>query len=162
VRFYTPKANGSIVPASTSNFLSTSSTCTNSVITNFTGGTIQEMGNALYQAPAPAPTPTPTPVVTTDTILPIVKIAQPSNGVTVVNPVLINASASDNVGVVKMQVYADGKLIKTTTDPTTSSSVSASWTATASKGKQRKRHTLKVVAFDKAGNQGSTSISVYY
>lgn len=156
VRFYTPKANGSIVPASMSNFLSTSSTCTNSAITNFTGGTIQEMGNSLYQAPAP------TPVVTTDTTAPIVKIAQPANGSKVVNPVLINASASDNVGVVQMQVYADGKLIKTTTDPTTASSISASWTAPKSKGKQAKKHTIKVIGFDKAGNQGSQSVTVYY
>jgi len=156
VRFYTPKANGSILPASTSNFLSTSSTCTNSAITNFTGGTIQEMGNPLYQAP------TTTPVVTTDTTAPIVKIAQPTNGSTVVNPVLISASSSDNVGVTQMQVYTDGKLIKTTTDPTTASSISTSWTAPKSKGKQPKKHTIKVVAFDKAGNQGSKSITVYY
>jgi hypothetical protein len=157
VRFNQPTANGgTVVPTSTSDFLSTSSTCTNSKITDVTSGVIQEMGNASYQAPAPTPPPP-----ATDTQAPSVSIAQPQAGSTITGTVQINASSLDNIGVVKMQVYIDGTLIKTSTFTAgTTNSISASWQPT-SKGKAKKSHTIRVTATDAAGNVGSKSVSFY-
>ena len=65
----------------------------------------------------------------------------------------ISASASDNVRVTKVEFYVDGVFLKTDT----SAPYSVSWNARkAAKG----AHTIKVVAYDAAGNSSSASISV--
>ena len=66
----------------------------------------------------------------------------------------IKATASDNIGVTKMELYIDGALKGTSTSAT----LSISWnTRKASTG----AHTISVKAYDAAGNMGMTSITVF-
>jgi len=99
---------------------------------------------------AVAPPPTPS-----DTTAPTVSITAPSNGATVSgSSVQINATASDNVGVTKVEFFIDGSLKSTDT----SSPYSYTWnTTTSSNGS----HTLQAKAYDAANNIGtSASVSV--
>ncbi|MGH9424471.1 MAG: Ig-like domain-containing protein, partial [Thermoanaerobaculia bacterium] len=87
-----------------------------------------------------------------DTQAPAVSITAPLNGATVVGTVSVNATASDNVGVTKVEFYLDGALKSTDT----TSPYSWSWyTTTASNG----THSLTAKAYDAALNAG-TSIAV--
>ncbi len=90
----------------------------------------------------------------TDIKSPTVSITSPSNGATVSGTKTITASASDNVGVTKVELRVDGALKKTDT----SSPYSYSWDTTAvSNGS----HSLQARAYDVVGNVGtSTTISV--
>jgi hypothetical protein len=89
-----------------------------------------------------------------DTIAPKASITSPSNGSTVGKKVTINATASDNIAVTKLELYIDG-VLKSVTN---TSSLSYNWnTNTASKGS----HTITAKAFDAAGNTGVYSITVY-
>jgi uncharacterized repeat protein (TIGR01451 family) len=91
---------------------------------------------------------------TPDTIPPAVSILSPMNGSTVGRKVSIQAKASDDVGVSKMELYIDGvrTLVKN------SNSITWSWnTANVSKG----QHVIKAKAYDGAGNVGEKSITVY-
>jgi hypothetical protein len=89
-----------------------------------------------------------------DTIAPKASITSPSNGSTVGKKVTINATASDNIAVTKLELYIDG-LLKSVTN---TSSLSYNWnTNTASKGS----HTITAKAFDAAGNTGVYLITVY-
>ena len=79
-------------------------------------------------------------------------ITSPANKASVSGTVTISASASDNVGVVKVGFYVDGALLTTNVSPP----YSATWnTNTASLGS----HTLTARAYDQAGN-GTTSAAV--
>ena len=62
--------------------------------------------------PTPTSTPIPTPTSTKDNISPTVSIVYPSNGATVTRnaTVTITATASDNVGVTKVQFLVNGKV----------------------------------------------------
>jgi len=81
---------------------------------------------------------------------PTTSITSPANGATVSGTVTVSASASDNVGVSRVEFYVDGGLIGTDT----SSPYSISWnTATATNG----GHGLQSRAFDAAGNTGSSA-----
>ena len=85
-----------------------------------------------------------------DTTPPSVSISSPANGVTVSSTVTVQASASDNVGVTKVEFYLDGFL--QTTD--TTSPYTWSWnTASSTNGS----HTLSAKAYDAAGNMGGSS-----
>lgn len=87
-----------------------------------------------------------------DTQAPTVSITAPLNGATVVGTVSVTATASDNVGVTKVEFYLDGALKSTDT----TSPYSWSWdTTTASNG----THSLTAKAYDAALNVG-TSIAV--
>lgn len=90
-----------------------------------------------------------------DTVAPIVSIASPANG-TVVNrnSFVVTVNASDNVGVVKVELWVDGNLNLTYTSPPWSLTVnSRPWT----KG----NHTLVCKAYDAARNVGiSASVTV--
>ncbi|HVE85548.1 MAG TPA: Ig-like domain-containing protein, partial [Myxococcales bacterium] len=87
-----------------------------------------------------------------DTTPPTVSITAPTAGSTVSGTVTISASASDNVGVSRVEFYVDGGLLSSDT----TSPYSASWnTAAASNG----AHTLTAKAFDAAGNN-TTSAAV--
>jgi thermitase len=93
--------------------------------------------------------------VTPDTTAPSVGISSPANGSTVAGLVPVQGSATDNVGVVKIQVFVDG----TPGATTSSSSFSFNWNSSlAANGS----HTLMVQASDAAGNlgQASTTVSV--
>jgi len=85
-----------------------------------------------------------------DTTPPSTSITAPANGATVSGTVSATASASDNVGVTKVEFYLDGAL--KTTD--TASPYSWSWdTTTAANGS----HSLVSKAYDAAGNVGTSA-----
>jgi len=91
----------------------------------------------------------------TDTVPPSVQITSPTSGATVVKSMKIYAAASDNVGVTRVDLFVDGRLLAT------SSSATAvfSWnTMKVARGS----HMLQAVGYDAAGNQGSsTAVTVY-
>jgi hypothetical protein len=89
-----------------------------------------------------------------DTTAPTVSITAPANGATVSGTVSVTASASDNVGVTKVEFYLDGVLKSTDT----TSPYSWSWdTTTAANG----THSLTSKAYDAANNVGtSAAVSV--
>ena len=81
-----------------------------------------------------------------DTVPPMVSLANPVDGSTVSHTVLLQAQASDDQGVVRVEFYLDSDLL--TTD--TQAPFEYVWdTATASQG----THTLQCKAFDQAGNE---------
>jgi len=89
-----------------------------------------------------------------DTQAPAVSITAPLNGATVVGTVAVNATASDNVGVTKVEFYLDGVLKSTDT----TSPYSWSWDTTASSNGS---HSLTAKAYDAALNVGtSTAVGV--
>jgi hypothetical protein len=85
-----------------------------------------------------------------DTTAPTVSITAPTNGATVVGTVSINATASDNVGVTKVEFYVDGALKSTDT----TSPYSYSWDSTAVANGS---HSLTAKAYDAALNVGTSS-----
>lgn len=88
--------------------------------------------------------------VTPDTTPPTVSITSPTIGQTVSGTVPITATASDNVGVAKVEVYINGLLRGTDT----SSPYSFSWVTTSySNGS----NTLSAVAYDAAGNKKTST-----
>jgi chitodextrinase len=89
-----------------------------------------------------------------DTTPPTVSLTSPSNNATVSSIVSVAATASDNVGVTKVEFYLDGAL-KATDNATP---FTWSWnTASSTNGS----HTLSAKAYDAAGNSGvSTNVSV--
>src|SRR5947207_8926346 len=91
---------------------------------------------------------------TPDTTPPTTSITAPANGATISGTVSVTASASDNVGVTKVEFYLDGALKSTST----TSPYSWSWNTTTSTNGS---HTLQSKAYDAANNIGaSTTISV--
>jgi len=89
-----------------------------------------------------------------DTIAPVASITSPSNGTTITKKVTVKATASDNIAVIKLELYIDG-VLKSVTN---TSSLSYNWnTNTAVKG----AHSIKAKGYDAAGNAGVTSITVY-
>jgi hypothetical protein len=81
---------------------------------------------------------------------PVTSITAPANGATVSGTVSVTASATDNVGVSRVEFWLDGALQSTdTTSPYT-----WSWTVGAATG----THTLQSKAFDAANNTGSSAI----
>jgi hypothetical protein len=97
-----------------------------------------------------SPTSTPSP----DTTPPAVTISAPAEGDRVWRAVRITASATDNVQVVKMELYVDGNLKMSST----SGDISYGWT---SKWASRGLHVITVKAFDAAGNVGTQTRNVY-
>jgi len=89
-----------------------------------------------------------------DTTPPTVSITAPLNGATVSGTVSVTATASDNVGVTKVEFYLDGALQSTDT----TSPYSWSWDTTSATNAS---HTLTAKAYDAALNVGtSTAVSV--
>ena len=127
--------------------------CTNSKITNFNGGTVQEVGN-----------PTPSAGTPSDNIPPSVTIQKPTNGVQAKSPISISASSSDNVAVTKMEIQIDGKTIKSSVSGGTgfSKQNTISTNYVASNASRAIRHEIKVNAYDAKGNIGSSSIFAFY
>ena len=111
-----------------------------------------EPGGSTSPEPEPTPEPTPTPTPT-DTTAPTLTITSPRDGGTVYRTVAIEATASDNVGVVRVEFFVDGSRISTDQ----SSPYTASWNA---KRASRGTHTITAVAYDAAGNKTSRSVSV--
>lgn len=88
-----------------------------------------------------------------DTIPPSVSITSPANNATVSGTIQVQGSATDNVGVTKIQFYIDGQLVSSAA----SSPFSFSWNTTSAANAS---HTLAVHAYDAAGNVGSASLNV--
>ncbi len=101
---------------------------------------------------------TSTPITVTvsnqgDIQAPTVIISSPKDGSTVSGLVNISASATDNIGVTKMELYIDGKLTKSYTAGT----ASYSWnTKKVSVG----NHSISFKCYDAAGNVGNASVSI--
>ncbi len=87
---------------------------------------------------------------TPDTTAPTTAITAPANGATVGGSTTVAASASDNVGVVRVEFYLDGALRSTDT----SSPYSFSWDTT---GSSDGGHSIYSKAYDAAGNVGTSS-----
>jgi hypothetical protein len=86
-----------------------------------------------------------------DTTAPTTSITAPTAGATVSGTaVTVSASASDNVGVSKVEFYVDGALVATDT----TSPYSISWNST---GVANGSHTLTSKAYDAAGNVGTSA-----
>ena len=84
-----------------------------------------------------------------DTTPPAVSISYPADNATVSGTISVSATASDNVGVVKVEFYLDNVLQVTDT----SSPYIWNWnTASSSNGS----HTLLATAYDAAGNVGTS------
>jgi len=88
-----------------------------------------------------------------DTTPPTVALTAPADGATVSGSVTISATASDNVGVSRVEFRVDGSLVGTST----AAPYQVSWN-TASVGNGG--HTVTAQAFDAAGNSASSSRSV--
>ncbi len=90
-----------------------------------------------------------------DTTPPTTSITAPANGATVSGIVNVTASASDNVGVTKVEFYIDGALAGTDT----TSPYSFSWNTTGLVNGSS--HTIASKAYDAANNVGtSTTVTV--
>ncbi len=85
-----------------------------------------------------------------DVTAPTVSITAPAGGSTVSGTVAVNATASDNVGVSKVEFYLDGAIRATDT----TSPYSWSWDTTQFANGS---HTLVAKAYDAAGNVGTSS-----
>ena len=85
---------------------------------------------------------------------PVITSISPSNGTNVTSGVIpISATASDNVAVTSMKVYIDGKQVATSV----TGNINYNWnTKRVTVGS----HTIKVEAYDLAGNKGEVSIMV--
>lgn len=90
-----------------------------------------------------------------DTTAPRVSVLEPVPNATVSGMVSVRASATDNVGVVRMEVRElRGALLATSAG----GSISATWDTSALR--RNSRQTLVVRAFDAAGNVGTASVTV--
>lgn len=87
-----------------------------------------------------------------DTTPPSVSISSPASGATITGATTVSATASDNVGVSKVEFYLDGVL--QTTD--TTSPYSWAWSPTSA---QNGAHSLTAKAYD-AANNSTTSAAV--
>ena len=85
-------------------------------------------------------------VITVDTTPPVVSITSPINGAVFSRGnITVNANATDNVGIIRVELYVDGKYISNDT----LAPFSLNWNAKrASLG----QHTIVMKAFDAAGN----------
>ena len=90
-------------------------------------------------------------VSTADTIKPVASITSPSSSNTVAGIVAINATASDNVGVVRVELQVNG----TTVAIDSAAPFGFSWD---SRSVPNGMVNLAVVAFDAAGNAGASQI----
>lgn len=110
-------------------------------------------GNGVSSTPVPTPTPTPTP--TGDTTLPSVSITSPVSGA-VFSPrttITIQASASDNVSVSKVEFYVNGTLI-------CSDSAASYSCAYKLPGAKDASYLIEARVYDSSNNVGSRKISI--
>jgi M6 family metalloprotease-like protein len=87
---------------------------------------------------------------TSDTQAPTTAITSPAAGATVSGAVTLAATASDNVGVTRVEFYVDGALVGSDT----SSPYSVSWSSTSA---TNGAHSVQSRAFDAAGNSSSSA-----
>lgn len=110
--------------------------------------------------PSPAPSPAPAPEQPADTTPPTVSLTAPSANAAVAGSVTITATASDDVGVARVEFYVDGVL--ECSDDT--SPHACSWDTTGGGTHPCNgvhAHSLTARAYDAAGNEGaSAAVSV--
>ena len=95
------------------------------------------------------------PTGPTDTVAPTVAIVQPTRGATVgVGTVVIQAVATDSVGVTKVAFYDGTSKIGEDATAATGHLYEINWAAIAGV------HTLKAVAYDAAGNTDQDTVTV--
>lgn len=92
---------------------------------------------------------------TSDTTPPTINIVSPTNGARVTNTVSVLVNATDQVGVVKVELYVDGAL----TSSGTSAPFTTRWNA---KRARTGTHSLQCKAYDGAGNVGMSPITTVY
>lgn len=113
-------------------------------------GAVHQGPNELVAAGLPRSFTLDNVAPTPDTIAPSTSITAPANGATVSGTTSVTASASDNVGVTKVEFYLDGGLAATdTTAP-----YSWSWNTTTA---TNAAHSLTSTAYDAAGNSASSA-----
>ena len=89
--------------------------------------------------------------VSTDIIPPTAQIILPAAGSIVGRKLKVSTSTSDNVGVVRVELYLDSTLaVSSTTSSPQFNLSTAKWL--------RGTHTLQVLAYDAAGNAGSSAV----
>lgn len=111
-----------------------------------TGKTWVEIVDAIIEARDVVPPPPPP----TDTQPPVVTLTSPGNGSTVSGTINVTATATDNVGVTRVEFFRDGVLIGTDTSSPYSVSFDTNSLADGS-------HTFGARALDAAGNVGFAS-----
>lgn len=95
--------------------------------------------------------------VTGDTIPPTVSIINPKKNEVISETKTITVFVLDSAGVAKVELYIDGKLADALTAPP----YNFSWDTLSDSSKyENGTHTIKVIAYDKAGNTASDSRSV--
>ena len=109
---------------------------------------------AIAQDGAGFRTTSATTAITVDNTAPTVAITSPANGAAILPNAIVNidASASDNFGVVKVEFYVGTTLKCTIT--------SAPYTCVWQVPNQRANFTLKATAYDVAGKTATHTISV--
>ena len=121
---------------------------------------ISSLPVASPSLPLPSTSPTPSPVAASpasgDTQAPSVALSEPANGVNVAGTVKIVAAASDNAQVIKMQVLVDDAVVASADNSTT---IFYNWN-TRPKKISVGLHSIKVTAYDSAGNLGSAAVTV--
>jgi subtilisin family serine protease len=90
-----------------------------------------------------------------DTTPPSIAISSPTNGAKVSRPVSVAVSASDNVGVTKVELYVDKSLTSTSSTAPFTTSWNPKKAATGP-------HQLQCYAYDAAGNVGYSAIITVY
>jgi hypothetical protein len=105
-------------------------------------------GNSTTSAPV-------TITLSNDKTPPTVALLSPPAGSTLTATVSLTASATDDVGMSRVQYYVDGALIGVGNDPT--SNFALTWTPNAVSAGS---HTLSATAYDTSGNTASTSEAV--
>ncbi len=98
----------------------------------------------------------PQPAPPADTTPPVISITSPASGAMVSGNISITVVATDNVRVLRVELYVDGKLSSTST--------AAPWTTKwNTNGKLAKgAHTLQTKAYDAAGNSGVSTVMTVY
>lgn len=124
-------------------------TATQALVANATLNKVTSAGSGspnrlLYSLFGGAPPPP------ADTTPPTTSITSPAAGATVSGTVTVSATASDNVGVSRVELFVDGSLHSTDT----TSPYSFSWNTTAVANGS---HALQTRAYDAAGNSGSSA-----
>jgi hypothetical protein len=104
-----------------------------------------DRSNAVFRISRPAPP--------ADTFRPVVAINEPAQNAEVNGTVPVNAGATDNVGVVRMALLIDGVEVANSTN----GSIAFLWVTTRA---MEGVHTISARAWDAAGNEGNTTITV--
>jgi hypothetical protein len=103
-----------------------------------------------YEAASVVVPPPPPPPPAGDSVAPAVKFNTPVSGSTTKRNVKVNVAATDNVGVTQMVLRVDGGQVSSVAGAAINVTLSLAPGA----------HTLAATAFDKAGNQSTTSVSI--